>query len=408
MVAIGKPRGTRDFTPDEMERRRAIEKKMRDVFERYGYREIVTPTIENMSLFTMKSGEGIVEETYAFNDKSGRMLALRPELTAPAMRFYLEKLQMEPKPLKIYYFGNCFRYDRPQKGRYREFWQMGCELIGSDKPEAIAELISTAYFVLKEAGLKNVQLRTGDLDILRSSIEKLGVEKADEIMRLIDKSDYEGVESLIEEKSGADEFMEFLKCRDFKSLGKFFDDVKIKRLGDVLEWLSVFGTPYILDTSIARGLDYYKGIVFEIDAPSLGAEKQLCGGGEYSLIPLLGGKDVPTSGFAIGFDRIVLALEKEGFSFPPSKEIVCILPIGGEMRKEAISLATKLREKGIMVEVDLMRRSMQKSLQYADRIRAKFAIIVGPDEWKKGTVIIKNMQSGEQKEVRKKELHNFL
>ncbi|MBW1933503.1 MAG: ATP phosphoribosyltransferase regulatory subunit, partial [Deltaproteobacteria bacterium] len=136
MAAVSKPRGTRDFAPDEMERRRAVEKRMRQVFESYGYREIATPTMEHMELFTMKSGEGIIDETYSFHDKSGRMLALRPELTAPTMRFYMEKMRMSPKPLKVYYFGNCFRYDRPQKGRYREFWQMGCELIGTDKPEA--------------------------------------------------------------------------------------------------------------------------------------------------------------------------------------------------------------------------------------------------------------------------------
>jgi len=407
MVAVSKPRGTRDFTPDEMERRRAVEKKMRQVFESYGYREIATPTMEHMELFTMKSGEGIIDETYSFHDKSGRMLALRPELTAPTMRFYMEKMRMSPKPLKVYYFGNCFRYDRPQKGRYREFWQMGCELIGTDKPEAIAELIATAYHVLKGTGLKDVKLRVGDLELLRSSIKKLGVESP-EIMRLIDKSDYEGIEKMIEGKEGADEFMEFLNCRDFNSLGKFFDENDVERIGSVLEWLSAFGVPYVLDTSIARGLDYYRGIVFEIDAPSLGAEKQLCGGGEYSLLPILGGDDTPTSGFALGFDRIIIALEKEGYEFPLPPEIVYIHPIGDEMRKEAVSLATELRGKGIKVEMDLMRRSMQKSLQYADRIGAKVAIIMGPDEWAKGMVTLKNMETGEQKEVKRDEISKFL
>jgi len=253
MVELSKPRGTRDFTPEEMERRRAVEKKMRQVFESYGYREIATPTMEHMELFTMKSGEGIIDETYSFHDKSGRMLALRPELTAPTMRFYMEKMRMSPKPLKVYYFGNCFRYDRPQKGRYREFWQMGCELIGTDKPEAIAELIATAYHVLKGAGLKDVKLRVGDLELLRFSIKKLGIESP-EIMRLIDKSDYDGIEEMIGGKEGVDEFMEFLNCRDFESLKKFFDENDVERIGSVLEWLSAFDVPYALDTSIARGL----------------------------------------------------------------------------------------------------------------------------------------------------------
>ncbi len=408
MVLVGKPRGTRDFTPDEMEKRRDVEKKMRAVFESYGYREIATPTMEHMELFTMKSGEGVIEETYAFQDKSGRLLALRPELTAPTMRFYMEKLKMSPKPLKVYYFGNCFRYDRPQKGRYREFWQMGCELVGTDKPEAMAEMVSTAYSVLKNAGLDNISLRIGDLEMLRSFIGRMKLGNEGEIMRLIDKSDYDGVAEMVEGREGANEFMEFLKCRDFNSLNKFFGVGQTERLGSVLEWLSAFNTPYTLDTSIARGLDYYKGIVFEIDAPSLGAEKQLCGGGEYSLLPLLGGGDTPTAGFALGFDRIMLALEKEGHEFTVPKKLIYIHPIGDEMREEAAQLASKLRGGGVAVEMDLMHRSVQKSLQYANRIGAKKAIIMGPDEWARGMVTLKDMETGEQREVKADEVEKVL
>ncbi|HDS59631.1 MAG TPA: histidine--tRNA ligase, partial [Thermoplasmatales archaeon] len=171
MASIGKPRGTRDFTPEEMERRRRVETALREVFRRYGYREVATPTMEHLELFTLKSGEAIVEETYAFTDKSGRELALRPELTAPVMRFYVEQMQMEPKPLKLLYFGNCFRYDRPQAGRYREFWQMGCELIGTRTPEALAELIALAYHALRGAGLEDILLRVGDLAPLRALLD---------------------------------------------------------------------------------------------------------------------------------------------------------------------------------------------------------------------------------------------
>lgn len=407
MVSISKPRGTRDFAPEEMEKRRVIEEKMRKVFKKYAYEEVSTPTFEHLDLFTLKSGEGVIEETYAFADKSGRMLALRPELTAPVMRFYVEKLQMRAKPLKLFYFGNCFRYDRPQSGRYREFWQMGCELIGSEQPEAIAELIALAYNVLKEVGLNNIVLRIGNLDFLRSFIEKMGIEDKGEVMRLIDKEEYDKLEEMIGENEYYEEFMEMLNEKDISVLKKFFD-AEIKKFEDVLAWLSLFDIPYNVDLSIARGLDYYKGIVFEIDAPLLGAEKQICGGGEYKLISLLGGKEVPTAGFALGFDRIILALEKEGFVFPPSEKPVYILPIGDKMRKEAISLAMELRKKGVMVEMDLMRRNVQKSLQYADKKGIKKVIILGEDEWKKGTVSIKDMETGEQKEVKKEELYTNL
>jgi histidyl-tRNA synthetase len=144
------PRGTRDFTPEEMEKRRYIEQNMAATFTSFGYGEIQTPTFENLELFTAKSGESIVNELYSFTDKGGRELALRPELTAPVIRCYVERLQMEPKPLKLFYFGNCYRYDRPQKGRYREFQQAGCEVIGVDTAEAVAELLALAFTPFKK------------------------------------------------------------------------------------------------------------------------------------------------------------------------------------------------------------------------------------------------------------------
>ncbi|MCD6448530.1 MAG: histidine--tRNA ligase [Thermoplasmata archaeon] len=389
---ISKPRGTRDFTPEEMKKRRWLERKMRGVFERYGYEEIATPTIEHLELFTLKSGEGIIEETYAFEDKAGRKLALRPELTAPVMRFYVERFQMEAKPLKFYYFGNCFRYDRPQKGRYREFWQFGCELIGSDKPEAIAELISLAYNILRESGLRNVIVRVGNLDILRKFLDSIGARDA-EIMRLIDKKDFEE----LQKRMGSEEFKKFEEFIGVKNIDEI-EYEEAERMKEVFDFLEEFGIPYNLDLSIARGLDYYIGIVFEIDAPRLGAEKQLCGGGEYNLVPLLGGRKVATAGFAIGFDRTLLALEIEGAEFGEEEKPVYVAYMEG-MIKEAIKIVKMLRQQGIKAEMDLMRRSISKSLDYANKKGIEKVIIVAPDEWKENMVIIKDMKSGEQKKI---------
>ena len=387
---ISKPRGTRDFTPEEMKKRRWLENKMRRIFELYGYEEIATPTIEHLELFTIKSGEAIIEETYAFEDKSGRKLALRPELTAPVMRFYIEKFQMEPKPLKFYYFANCFRYDRPQKGRYREFWQFGCELIGTDKPEAIAELIAMAYHVLEEAGLRNIILRIGNLDILRRFLDELGANDAN-IMRLIDKKDFDSLKEKIDD---FEKFQEFIERKSLDGL----EYKEVGRMKEVLKFLEEYSIPYNLDLSIARGLDYYIGIVFEIDAPKLGAEKQICGGGEYNLIPFLGGKATPTAGFAIGFDRVLLALEMEGIEFNAKEKPVYIAYLHG-MIKEAIKIAKMLRKEGIKVEMDLMRRSISKSLDYANKKGIEKVVIVAPDEWNRGNVVIKDMEKGKQKEV---------
>ncbi len=374
---------------------------MRSIFEKYGYEEIATPTIEHLDLFTLKSGEGIIEETYAFEDKAGRKLALRPELTAPVMRFYVERFQMETKPIKFYYFGNCFRYDRPQKGRYREFWQFGCELIGSDKPEAIAELIAMAYNILRESGLRNIILRVGNLDILRRFLDSIGARDA-EIMRLIDKKDFEELEKKMEEK----EFKEFMKFIEIKKIEEI-EYEEADRMKEIFEFLEEFAIPYNLDLSIARGLDYYIGVVFEIDAPKLGAEKQICGGGEYNLVPLLGGRKIPTAGFAIGFDRTLLALETEGFKFEEENKPVYIAYME-DMIKEAIKIVRMVRQHDIKAEMDLMRRSISKSLEYANKKGFNKVIIVAPDEWKKNKVILKDMEKREQKEVEIESLPQLL
>jgi len=388
---IGKPRGTRDFLPDEMYKRRWLKNRMREIFERYGYEEISTPTFEYLDLFTLKSGEQIMEEIYAFEDKAGRKLALRPELTAPVIRLYVEKLQMEAKPLKFYYFGNCFRYDRPQKARYREFWQFGCELIGSNRSEAIAELIAMSYDILKSIGLKNIILRIGNLDILRRFLDGIGGNDA-EMMRLIDKKDFENIKRRL-----GDDFQKFAEFIEIKNVDEI-EYPEAKRMAEILSFLDEFSIPYNIDLSIARGLEYYIGTVFEIDAPKLGAEKQVAGGGEYNLVTLIGGRHVPTSGFAIGFDRVLIALESENFGFPSPHKPIYVGYMQG-MVKEAIKVTRMLREKGIAVSMDLMARSISKSLEYANRKGMKYAVIVAPDEWKNGRILVKDMKSGKQEEV---------
>ncbi len=388
---IGKPRGTRDFLPEDMAKRRWLEQKMRQIFEKYGYEEIATPTFENLELFTLKSGEQIMEEIYAFEDKAGRKLALRPELTAPVIRLYVEKLQMEAKPLKFYYFGNCFRYDRPQKARYREFWQFGCELIGSNRPEAIAELIAMSYDLLKSVGLKNIVLRVGNLDILRRFLDSIGKNDR-QVMRLIDKKDFENLEKIM-----GNDFFTFKRFIETKNIDTI-NFPEAERMKEILSFLDEFSIPYNLDLGIARGLEYYIGVVFEIDAPKLGAEKQIAGGGEYNLVTLLGGRHVATAGFAIGFDRVLIALESEGFEFPLPEKPVYVAYMHG-MVKEAIKVARMLRSNGIKVSMDLMARNISKSLEYANRKGMRYAIIVAPDEWKNGKVLLKDMEKGEQEEV---------
>lgn len=401
------PRGTRDFSPEEMNKRNYIEKIMRKTFETFGYREVQTPTFESLELFTAKSGETILDEIYSFTDKSGRNLALRPELTAPVIRFYVEKLQMEPKPLKLFYFGNCYRYDRPQKGRYREFKQAGCEIIGTDTDEAYAELIALAYNILDKTGLKNLELKIGNLNILSSIFDQFKITKDQQkyMIPLIDKSLFEEVFDALRDfgvkNEDANILTELIQTSDIKKIEQFIKEENAKKelifFKKILSLLKeCFGINYEIKMSIVRGLDYYKGIVFEIEAPLLGAEKQLCGGGAYDLVSLFGGKSTPTAGFAIGFDRTIVALESEEFKFPNQEIDVYVIPINYDMIQNSLKIVKEIRDSGFTVDIDLLRRGLSKSLKYANSINAKKIIIVGPDEMKNNSVIVRDMKTGEQ------------
>ncbi len=414
------PRGTRDFTSEEMFKRRYVEDSIKSTFQSFGYREVQTPTFENLELFTAKSGEAIIEELYSFKDKGGRDLALRPELTAPVIRFYVEKLQMEPKPLKLFYFGNCFRYDRPQKGRYREFRQAGCEIIGTDTPESYAELIALSYKILESVGLKNIKLNIGNLNILSSLFEKLKLSKDNQkyLIPLIDKSMFDDVVSALQDfdvsKEDAEKFIDILQTSDVKKIFEYVDNTpsikeELMKLEIILNLLKEsFGIKnFQIKMSIVRGLDYYKGIVFEIEAPSLGAEKQLCGGGAYELVELFGGKKTPTAGFAIGFDRTILALETEDYKFPILELDAYIIPVNEDLIDKSLKIAQDMRGQGMNVDVDLLRRGIGKSLKYASSIRSKNAIIVGPKELEKGAVTIRDMKTGKQETIKIKDIINF-
>ncbi len=409
-MKIERPRGTRDFLPEEMEKRRAIEAVMRKIAESYGYREVLTPTFEHLELFTIKSGEGIVEEIYAFKDKGGRNLALRPELTAPVIRMFVNECMGMPKPLRFYYFANCFRYERPQKGRYREFWQFGVELIGSASPLADAEVISLAYDIMKELGIK-FDLHVGHVGLLRRLLSDLEEEVASKIMRLIDKKDVEALEGYLDEvrvdkdlRESIFSLIDLVGGREVidsaKEIIPDFDFGHVERVCEILDALDV---KYRLDFGIARGLDYYTGIVFEAYAKEgLGAQNQICGGGSYRLAHLFGGEDTPATGFALGFDRIAEICEVD----VEERRKVVVVGFRG-LEKEAFRIANMLRRRAVVV-TDVMERSVKKQLSYANDINADFAVIVGERELREGKVAIKDLRSGEQRVVGLEELLNFI
>jgi histidyl-tRNA synthetase len=396
-MKINRPRGTRDFLPEDTRKRRYIENKLRQTAKRWGYNEIKTPTFEHIELFTLKSGEGILGEIYNFKDKGEREIALRPELTAPVLRLYVNELQRAPRPIKLYYFDNCFRYERPQKGRFREFWQFGVEIIGSPRPEADAEVIALACRMLSEAGVDG-DLHVGHLGIIRNLFKGLDTDTQGQIMRLVDKKDDKGLEDYLEQIDADIEMRQKL----FKLIGltgsSAVDEAEAL-LGDIeelatfrtlLEMLNTHGLDYTVNFGIARGLDYYTGMVFEIYSSDLGAQNQVCGGGSYRLAHLFGGKEVESTGFALGFDRVMEVCTAE-----PSAEDRAVVVCFDKTRKQGIRIADSLREH-IIVDMDVMGRSFSAQLKFANNVRARWAVIVGEDEVAHGKVALKDMESGKQ------------
>jgi histidyl-tRNA synthetase len=396
--------------------RRGIERSILRTAKSFGYFEIATPTFENSELFIKKSGPAIVDQLYLFQDKGGRELVLRPELTAPAIRFYANDLYKLPKPLKIFYLGDCFRYERPQKGRFREFRQFGAELIGTDRPEGIAELIKLACSCLTNVGLKNFELRVGDLQILNKILTNWDIfgDTQRKFFTALDKGDSETVTIILEDSGRSPDdvdiffnlIQERVSSEHFKErkdllLSKFPElELNLERFGNVVDFLKLLDiSGFTIDFGIARGLDYYTGIVFEIDVESLGAEKQVCGGGEYSLNELFNLKDMTSSGFAIGFDRVVLAAENEGVIGESEGLDIFIISLTAPGLHKAMELVCVLREAGFKVEFDIKGRNMSKNLKFASGKMAKFAMFLGDDELDKGSALIRQMTSGEQIEI---------
>ncbi|MDO9035706.1 MAG: histidine--tRNA ligase [Methanoregula sp.] len=394
---LQKPRGTRDFLPDEMEARRHVELKLRDVARCYGYREVCTPEFEDLELFTMRSGEGIIEEMYVFEDKGGRKLALRPEITAAVIRMYINEAKVAPKPLRWCYFADCFRYERPQKGRYRQFWQFGVELIGADTAAADAETIMLASDMLNATGVR-YELKVGHLSFMKNLVKDLEPAMQRRVRAHLDKKDYDGLNATLESLNRMDLAASLTALVNTRDLVEAFEIAgaipEKERFEQTIGSLDAAGVKYSLNFGIARGLDYYTGMVFEGFAENLGAENQILGGGTYRLAHLFGGDDVASCGFAIGFDRVMVSLGDIQPAVVPVVGLVCTI----EGRTRVLVVAKSLRDAGIRTEMDLMGRGLGAQLAHASKT-ANFAIVIGKREAESGQVTIKNLLTAEQKTV---------
>lgn len=384
--------------PDEMERRREIEARMRARARTWGYREVATPTFEELDLFTIRSGEGIIGEMYVFEDKGGRSLALRPELTAPVLRMFVNEGRSLTKPIKWCYYADCYRYERPQKGRYRQFWQFGIELIGVDSAMADAEVIMVADDLLRAAGVK-FTLKIGHLSFMRTLLAGLADEDQKKVRALLDKRETAAASEFLvsigrEDLSGP--LASLIEARTLDEIFSIIGSIEgSDRIRETFAVLDGQGIAYEINPAIARGLDYYTGIVFECFAEGLGAENQILGGGAYRLAHLFGGEDTPSVGFAIGFDRVMVAIGEEVW-MPFVPKVAVISTPNAQTR--ALEVARELRVAGVICETDLAGRGFSAQMKNAGK-SADFAVIIGEAEASSGEVTLKNLKGGEQHTV---------
>jgi histidyl-tRNA synthetase len=425
MSAFKTVRGMRDFLPEEAKIMRFIEEKARKTAKLYGYREIITPVVESYELVAAKAGEEVRARMYAFEDLGGRKVALRPEFTASVARLVATTMRNEPKPLRLFCVGSLYRYDEPQKGRFREFWQSNFELMGSEKPEADAEVLLLTNTFMKAVGLRNYAFKVGHVGVLRNILSQEGIEEdtQNRIMQLMDKKQYEEALAIVKEAKVSEKCLKTLQklvtikgsntISILEEMAKLVKDYgaasdAVKNLEEILKLAreSAKELDITVDAGFARGLEYYTGMIFEVYVPEL--DIALAGGGRYDkLVELFGGEPTPAVGVAHGIDRIMLAMQEQKITLAAEEEKkVMIIPVNESLNNEALRISEMLRSEGITVETEVMRRKVAKALEDADRRGISHVIIVGERELSQGAVVLRDMQRKEQTVVRIEELAN--
>lgn len=409
------PKGTKDLMPKETALFRYLENEFLKVASSYGYNEIMTPVIEHTELFSRGVGSGtdiVQKEMYTFKDLGGRSISLRPEGTAGVARAYVQSGELsKAKPVKYSYVSSCFRYEKPQSGRQRMFHQLGIECFGSKEVQADAEVIMLASDFLNNIGLKEITLK----------INSIGCNKCREKYKEALVKYYESVSENLCETCKIrlnTNPMRLLDCKedectkyssDAPSILDFICSECANDFSKLQELLTNAGIQYEVDPRIVRGLDYYNKTAFEFIHEKIGAKATVCGGGRYdNLINTLAGIKEPGIGFGIGLERLMLAIDSENIdkSISTSPEYV-IIPAGENVPHEKIyAIAKMLRNSGKTVVVDIMNRNFKSLIKYANKINAKYALILGEDELKNEAVMVKNMASGDQRTVKISELVN--
>ena len=399
-------KGTYDILPNDADSWQRVETCVREFITRAGYSEIRTPAFEKTELFTRSVGEDsdvVSKEMYSWTDQGGTDITLKPEYTASVIRSYIQHNLGAKSPLtKLYYLDNLFRRERPQKGRYRQFRQYGIEAIGSPHPEQDAEVITIAYELLVELGIKDITLKLNSIgssecrneyrqalkDFLQPHLDKLSETSRKRFdsnpMRILDtKIDFEIV--LLQD---APTITSFLTLDD----ANHFDEVQI--------YLEALDVPFTLDTTLVRGLDYYNRTTFEIISSKLGAQDALCGGGRYDkLAETLGGKQIPAVGFAAGLERILIAMDEVDTDQKIQADKIYLIGLGDAVRPTMLKILGEARKAGLIMEFDSLRRSIKSQMREANKIGASLAIIIGDKELKDKSVQIKDLKNGQQESI---------
>lgn len=418
-MAINIPRGTQDILPGVSEHWQYIEQTAAELCRQYQYKEIRTPVFEHTELFERGVGDTtdiVQKEMYTFKDRGDRNLTLRPEGTASVVRSYVQhKMHGQAvQPVKLFYTGPMFRYERPQAGRFRQFVQFGVEAIGSDDPAIDAEVISLAMELYGRLGLKKVKLVLNSLGDTESRIAHKNAliehfspridEFCSDCQVRLDKNPLRILDC---KKDRGHELIE-----NAPSLKDYLNEESQSYFEKVKRYLDVMGIEYELDPNLVRGLDYYNHTAFEImsDAEGFGAITTLCGGGRYNgLTEEIGGPSAPGIGFALSIERLMAALEAENVTLPIKSRVDCYFVAMGEAAKEkAVSLAFEARKKGLSVELDYLNRKMKGQFKAADRINASNVVIIGEDELTAGKAAVKNMESGSQEDVMFEEIIQYI
>ncbi|MEP0861336.1 MAG: histidine--tRNA ligase [Ignavibacterium sp.] len=408
--------GTKDILPFDIRKWYHLENTVKKVFRNFNYNEIRTPVFEETALFARGIGEEtdiVSKEMYTFRDRSDTSITLKPEMTAGVVRAYIEHSLGEKQPLtKVFYISPMFRQERPQAGRLRQFHQFGAEALGSPSPLLDAEMIEMAFEILRSLGLKDLSVK----------INSLGIPSARENYKNELRKYLSGKKDILTEESKIRFEKNILRIFDSKAeqdqeimknaplLIDYLDDESKNDFEVVKTYLKNLNIPFEVEPKLVRGLDYYTKTTFEIISGKVGAQSSLCGGGRYDLlVEELGGKQTPGVGFAAGMERILLACENENVLNLPEPFIdIYLVRIENQLLLKVSELASYLRKNDLMVDYDYLNRSVKAQMREANKMNARFVLFIGGDEFKNDEIVLKDLSSGQQENIKLNELNKLI